>query len=386
MNNIIVSFTSYPARIKNIDKVLQTICEQTILPFKTVLYLAESQFTNKNAGISIERYSKCNFEIHWCPKDLRSHKKYYYAMQEYPDDYIITIDDDLYYPKNMIEALINTAKKYPHAVIACRGSRIVFKDKHSLSSYNNWYNSFLSQTPSMDNFATSGGGTLFPPHLLDKELFNQDVFMKLAPYADDLWLKTVQLLSDVPVAFAFPLYIDEPIEKENTQGLFFEHNQNGGNDKQLNALIDYYKDTKGISLIAKIQKNGFLLEKDAKEQKISNALVIISQWLCDNCGESDFYIYGAGKVADVFYRTLRNIKMESRIICALVDNVANNKSEYFAIDNFRHHINDRNKIILCVGKKLQAEVISLLSDSGLDMERVIILPRDILFAMQVFVG
>ena len=51
----------------------------------------------------------------------------------------------------------------------------------------------------MELFATSGGGTLFPPNLMDLQYLDSDLVLKLCPYADDLWLKTMQVLSGVKV-------------------------------------------------------------------------------------------------------------------------------------------------------------------------------------------
>lgn len=56
--------------------------------------------------------------MNWGREDIRSHKKFYYAMQEYPDDMIITIDDDVYYRSDTIELLYQTHLKYPQDVCA----------------------------------------------------------------------------------------------------------------------------------------------------------------------------------------------------------------------------------------------------------------------------
>ena len=55
------------------------------------------------------------FEIRLVPGDIRSHKKYLYAIMEFPEDTIITVDDDVYYNSQMIEILVNTSIKYPNS-------------------------------------------------------------------------------------------------------------------------------------------------------------------------------------------------------------------------------------------------------------------------------
>ena len=44
MPEVIVSFTSYPARILTIGQVLDSIINQTILPDRIVLYLSSVEF------------------------------------------------------------------------------------------------------------------------------------------------------------------------------------------------------------------------------------------------------------------------------------------------------------------------------------------------------
>ena len=45
-------------------------------------------------------------------ENLRPHLKYYYAMQKYPDDIIITIDDDNIYEKDCIAKLMRVYLHY----------------------------------------------------------------------------------------------------------------------------------------------------------------------------------------------------------------------------------------------------------------------------------
>ena len=44
-------------------------------------------------------------------KDLKSHKKYFYAFKEFYNEIFITFDEDIFYNKNTISSLINTNKK-----------------------------------------------------------------------------------------------------------------------------------------------------------------------------------------------------------------------------------------------------------------------------------
>lgn len=56
-------------------------------------------------------------EIRFC-KDVGVHTKYYYVLKEFSGDYIITIDDDMYYDTYLVKRLMKTARKNPQCVCA----------------------------------------------------------------------------------------------------------------------------------------------------------------------------------------------------------------------------------------------------------------------------
>ena len=90
---IIVSLTSYPARIAGIAQMLESIYSQTRKADKIVLWLAEEQFPNKDDDLP-DDLRKLQFEdkleVRWCD-DLKPHKKYFYALQEFTDDVVYNI-------------------------------------------------------------------------------------------------------------------------------------------------------------------------------------------------------------------------------------------------------------------------------------------------------
>ena len=51
---------------------------------------------------------KRGLTIRFC-EDLKAHKKYYYAFKEYPDDIVITVDDDVIYPQEYNQGSIGSA-------------------------------------------------------------------------------------------------------------------------------------------------------------------------------------------------------------------------------------------------------------------------------------
>lgn len=203
---LIVSLTSYPPRIGTVAKVLDSIYAQTRKADEIVLWLAEAQFPGKEADLPqnlVQLMERKRLTVRWC-EDLKPHKKYFYALQEYRDDLVVTIDDDLLYPKDMLAALYKSYLLYPDAVSSVRTHLILISEQNQIMPYDTWPKEIdiCIHEPCMQLIATGGAGTLYPPNLFGREFFNREAIQQICPLADDLWLKAMQLMSGVPVVLA----------------------------------------------------------------------------------------------------------------------------------------------------------------------------------------
>lgn len=208
-SKLIVSFTSFPPRIKTAVQVVQNMMAQTKQPDRICLYLSKKQFPKLEKDlpkelIALQKDEK--FVIAFVEDDLKGHKKYFYAMQEFPDDIIVTIDDDIIYPLTLLEQLYQSYLKYPKAVCTCRAHYMVMQDGVP-ARYAVWLNCSdeCIGMPSMQLFATGGAGALYPPHIFDSckdILFDKDLIKQFCLSQDDVWLKTAELLAKVPVVLA----------------------------------------------------------------------------------------------------------------------------------------------------------------------------------------
>lgn len=239
---IIVSLTSYPARIKYVYKALESIFNQTKLPDLIVLWLAKNQFPNRERELPIEIHNllaEGKLEVKWCDLDLKPHKKYFYSFKEYKNDLIITIDDDLLYSANMIENLYNSYLMYPDCVSACRAHLITFDKK--ILPYKYWVKEIDMDilTPSMSLFATGGAGTLYPVNLFSDKLLDEEAIIDCCLEADDLWMKIMELYNNIPVVIAQQYQNLVYIEGSQEQALCKQNVDNNQNDVQLNRIIEW---------------------------------------------------------------------------------------------------------------------------------------------------
>lgn len=191
-SDVVVSLTSFPDRIRSVWVTVSTLLNQTSKPRKVVLWLAEEQFPERKLPKSLVKLKKRGLEIYFC-EDLKPHKKYYYTMQKWPDYRVVIVDDDMFYPEDFIENLLEGAKKWPDSVI-CNRSRYITSIDNEILNYTSWGKKITSK-PSNRIIPIGCDGVLYPPHCLDEKAFDKDRIMKLALYTDDLWLKCMCVLN-----------------------------------------------------------------------------------------------------------------------------------------------------------------------------------------------
>lgn len=241
---IIVSLTSFPDRIGTVYIALNSIYQQTKQPHEVVLWLAECQFPNKEEDLPVELldYKRLGLQIRWCKEDIRPHKKYFYAMQEYPEDIIITIDDDLTYDCRMIENLFVSYLHYPNAVSTVRTHLVKGDGQGNIAPYESWIKEYsgVIGTPSMQLFSTSGAGTLYPPHCMDEEVFHLEMIKKLCLNADDLWLKIMQVRKGTPVVLVDTNRLLRYIPETQHVALRKLNVYQSDNDNQLRNILSAY--------------------------------------------------------------------------------------------------------------------------------------------------
>ena len=190
-HDIIVSLTTHGKRIYDVAFTIESIMQQSMKANRIVLWLDES-FKGKRLPQSLYNQQKRGLEIAYC-MDIRSYTKLVPALKRFPNDAIITIDDDMLYDYDLLERLIAAYLEAPQYVHSCRVHRIVLDDKGYPIPYSSWEQGFSEQGADTLNFATGVGGVLYPPHCLDEEVFNEEVFLDICKYADDVWFYAMAL-------------------------------------------------------------------------------------------------------------------------------------------------------------------------------------------------
>ena len=235
--DLTISITSFPDRINQIELCIQSIINQTVKPTRLILWLAQDQFKNIEIPHNLRKLEDYGLEIIFC-EDYRSHKKYYESLSRWPEDILITLDDDVIYPEDTIEKLLETHAKHPKDVVCFRAHEIKFNNGLPLP-YSKWnFTSPGIKGPSKSLFPIGVGGVLYPPNSLDKRVLEKDIFMNDCFHADDLWLKVMSLLKGTSVIKVVKYNKSFfTIPETQRMNLNYENVVEGRNDSQLEQLF-----------------------------------------------------------------------------------------------------------------------------------------------------
>lgn len=199
-DSVIVSMTTFPARIDYVHLAIKSLLNQTVKPERIILWLAKDQFQGIKIPDNLQKLCEYGLEIRYCEEDILAHKKYYYAMREFPDKVIVTYDDDIIYPEDSLEKLLRMHSQHPKAIICNRGREIEVENGE-VAAYRHWKVSgrIPAGAPGYRVMASTGAGTLYPPHCMPEETFDIERIRQLALTADDLWMKAMSIKGQVPV-------------------------------------------------------------------------------------------------------------------------------------------------------------------------------------------
>ncbi len=240
--HIIISLTSYPKRINTVHLAVKTLLNQSLKADMVILWLSETEFPNKEKDLPLQLLDlkKNGLIIDWC-KDIKSFKKIIPTLKKFPNSIIVTADDDIIYPTNWLEELYNAYLKQPDIIHCHRGHKIMFSFKKEILSYKNWLREYQKKEISYNIFPTSGAGVLYPPNCFYKDILQEELFMKIASSADDIWLWAMLVMNNKKIKI-----IKNNMKKlnliENSQetALFDINFNQGKNDIILKDIIKFY--------------------------------------------------------------------------------------------------------------------------------------------------
>ncbi len=243
---LILSLTSYPGRMSTLHFTLNTLLNQTLKPDRLILWLAKEQFPGGERRVprKVRKLEKYGLEIRWW-HDIKSYKKLIPALSSFSDALIVTADDDFFYPPTWLESLFNAWCDQPDIIHCQRAHRIKISPGGQIAPYDEWEKVTANRDSSLMTFPTTGGGVIFPPGSLHPDVIKEDLFMTLAPTADDIWFWACAAVKGVPAQLVSGYIGQFPfIEGSQENGLWKTTNIFGQNDISLKKIMDHFPELK----------------------------------------------------------------------------------------------------------------------------------------------
>ncbi len=186
---LVFTLTSFPDRIDTVQYTLKTLFAQSMKPDRVVLWLAEEEFKNFDMPDSIKKFQKIGLEVRFC-ENLFGHKRYYKLIEEQKDnELIVMFDDDILFPKCLVERLYKKWLLNKDCIVCERGQVMTFVGEKVMNPgrWSSISNVGVS-SPSFRLLASPGGGCLIPPKALYKDANNIELIKKYAIKTGDIWL------------------------------------------------------------------------------------------------------------------------------------------------------------------------------------------------------
>lgn len=247
-NDIIISLTSYGKRVQDtLPYALYSLLIQTVMPKKIAVFLDQDKWNDDNLPPILQKMKEIGVDFYYC-KDIRSYTKLLPALKLFPKNPIMTIDDDLYYNKQLVKWFIRAYDNSDNMTVLGMWGCIPKKLDQKFIPYNQWKDcKYIEMEDEISIFGV--GGCVYPPAIFDEEIFKEEVFMKLCPTADDIWfwvmekrlnIKT-QLIEPAGSGYHQSVNRIEEYDWSQTGTLMHTNVVGGKNDEQLRALLEFYQ-------------------------------------------------------------------------------------------------------------------------------------------------
>lgn len=199
--NIVITMTSYPARINNVAHAIYTfLTTQTVKPDIFYLWLSVSEFPNKEYDLPIELLKICNYfniQLKWINDNEYCHKRWY-VYPDHFEDFVFSIDDDTNYDPNLIGSIVSN-------IIPENTIFNIFKDQTYLGIYSGIH--LVKYKLAVDNtesiYKTYLGQCVFPPKTFPLNAFTEEMIKirkNICPICDESWFNPFLKYNDTKIA------------------------------------------------------------------------------------------------------------------------------------------------------------------------------------------
>jgi hypothetical protein len=200
-----------------------------------LLVLSRDQFSEECLPASLRRLRHRGVTLVFDDGDLRSFKKLLPAIEMFPEDRIVTLDDDCFYPRDWVATLVAESERAPGAVVGHFGREMSLDEKGKLH-HDGWPKANALTDPRR-LFLIGCAGILYPAGSLAPIAFDRDVISATCPTEDDSWFFGCSVLAGAPRRTTSRGKAPRIAAADATSSLGKE-NAGGATDKQFQAVLD----------------------------------------------------------------------------------------------------------------------------------------------------
>lgn len=240
-SGVIISITTYPKRFKGFNVAMESLMNQSVKPDRIIVFLSQAEVEPKGIPIYLKLMKSRGVEIEFVAENYKSYKKLIYIYGN-TNKNIITCDDDVIYPINFVENLVNKNINYPEDILTYRANLITFNECGEINRYKRWYSADQNDNALL-MLPTGCSGILYPPNSLEEDLVkNSDLFLELSPHADDIWFKVCSLKKGTNIRLVENFSVDFPLVTGTQKtALWIENVECGNNDCCIKNVFEYFK-------------------------------------------------------------------------------------------------------------------------------------------------
>jgi len=238
---IIVSLTSIPSRLSTVHLTIRSLLAQSHKPERIVLWLNEK--LRGQIPETLAALEGALFQIRYAELEC-SHRKLVHARSAFPGELVVTCDDDVMYEPRWLVNLYRDHVRYPQSIIAHECRRIQLSANGAPLPYKLWPVERRPGVCERQLLPVGYGGVLYPPGSLHADVDNADLYLKLAPKADDLWFKAMSYLAGTQTRRASePSHKPIPVIRSQRDSLQRSNVKQDANRVQWQAICEHYQFT-----------------------------------------------------------------------------------------------------------------------------------------------
>lgn len=241
---LVISLTSYKPRFFTLYPTLLSLAQQKVAPDVIVLWVSKEDYAYLPDNIiNLQGQVNNRSTIFTISKtdDIGPYTKIIPTLENYDDFFVVTADDDIYYPSWWLKNLLKEYSGNNREIICYLAHEITFDSRtNNIKSYGSWIKNKSNDVNSLLGFPLGVGGVLYPPNSLNELVTNRDIFLKESPMADDIWLFWMARLNNSVTKKTKKKFVAICWPDSQKVGLLNNNVQNNKNDEKIKNMLDVF--------------------------------------------------------------------------------------------------------------------------------------------------